>query len=97
MSDISNISIAYEHALSADISENTDEVSLLSFTKLDNALSKLKHRLSMECRTARLWIFYLYYIQTLKLFIRAERLGDWSMHLLTVHRMLNLIAVSGHN
>jgi len=36
------------------------------------------------------------YIETLKLFIRAERSGNWSLHLVAVVRMLNLFAATGH-
>ena len=36
------------------------------------------------------------YIDTLKLFIRAERVGNWSMHIIAVGRMLNLFAATGH-
>jgi len=36
------------------------------------------------------------HIETLKLFIRAERSGNWSLHLVAVTRMLNLFAATGH-
>ena len=36
------------------------------------------------------------YIDTLKLFIRAERVGNWNMHIIAVGRMLNLFAATGH-
>ena len=31
-----------------------------------------------------------------KLFIRAERVGNWNMHIIAVGRMLSLFAVIGH-
>ena len=34
--------------------------------------------------------------QTLKLFIRAERTGDWNLHLISVGKMINLFAATGH-
>ena len=47
---------------------------------LDN-FQHLKDELSSVSRTAKLWIQYLYCIKVLKLFIRAERTGNWSFHL----------------
>ncbi len=35
-------------------------------------------------------------METLKLFIRAERTGNWSLHLVVVGEMLNLFAATGH-
>ena len=32
-------------------------------------------------RTAKMWLQYLHYISVLKLFIRAERTGNWNMYL----------------
>jgi hypothetical protein len=31
------------------------------------------------------------------MFIRAERLGDWNLHLISLQRMLNIFAATGHN
>ena len=36
------------------------------------------------------------YIDTLKLFTRAGRAGNWNMHIIAVGRMLNLFAATGH-
>ena len=36
------------------------------------------------------------YVETLKLFIRAERTGNWSLHLVAVINMMNLFAATGH-
>ena len=36
------------------------------------------------------------YIETLKVFIRAERLGNWNLHLIAVANMINLFAATGH-
>jgi len=39
---------------------------------------------------------YLYYIDVTKLFIRAERTGDWNLHLTALTRMINLFAATAH-
>ncbi len=36
------------------------------------------------------------YIYTLKLFVSAEGVGNWNMHIFAVGRMLNLFAATGH-
>ena len=43
-----------------------------------------------------MWLQYLDYIDTVKLFIRAERTGNWHLHLIAVEKMLNLFAATGH-
>ena len=39
---------------------------------------------------------YMSYIDLVKDFIRAERTGDWNMHLNTVRKMLHLFSATGH-
>ena len=39
---------------------------------------------------------FLEYVDIVKLYIRAERLGDWEMHLTATHGMLNIFAAAGH-
>jgi hypothetical protein len=65
--------------------------------KLDKALTLHMETLKEQCRTARLWIQYLDYIDTLKTVIRAEWTGDWNLHLVSVFSMLSLFAATGHS
>ena len=39
---------------------------------------------------------YIEYVETVKLFIRAERTGNWNLHLIGVGKMMNLFAATGH-
>lgn len=64
--------------------------------KLDRCLIELQTALVDRSPTAALWFQYIEYVQTLKLFIRAERIGNWGMHLLAVGKMMNLFAATGH-
>ena len=64
--------------------------------KLQNCLLKYKALLAEKSPTAKLWLQYIEYMETLKLFIRAERTGDWNLHLVSVSRMINLFAATGH-
>ncbi len=64
--------------------------------KFEQCLEKYKALLARQSPTAKLWLHYIEYRETLKLFIRAERTGNWSLHLVAVTRMLNLFAATGH-
>lgn len=48
-------------------------------------------------RTATLWFEYLNMVSLLHTFIKAERTGDWFLHLQTVQKMLPYLAAAGHN
>jgi len=63
---------------------------------ITDALLRLKFHLTLESRTARLWLQYMDYIDVVKLFVVAERISDWCLHLTACTRMLNLFAASGH-
>ena len=69
---------------------------LACFTKPETILEDITCEQKKCSRTAKLWLTYMDYIDTLKLFIRAERVGNWNMHIIAVGRMLNLFAATGH-
>ena len=64
--------------------------------KLRRIIKNTKDVLSELSRTATFWIQYIYYVDIVKDFIRAERTGNWNDHLNSVGRMLNLFAPTGH-
>ena len=64
--------------------------------RLDTALELYKDELLSKSRTAKLWLQYLLYVDVIKLFIRAERTGNWHLHLIAVGKMLNLFAATAH-
>ena len=55
-----------------------------------------KNELKEKSRTATFLLQYLHYINILKIFIRAERTGNWNLHLVTLSKMINLSAVTRH-
>ena len=59
--------------------------------KLEECLLKYRKLLAESSRTANLWLQYIEYVETLKLFIR-----NWTLHLVAVGRMMNLFAATGH-
>ena len=74
-----------------DILEQSKKVNLLN-----HMLTDLKESLSAKLQTANYWIQYLHYTQNLKDFIRAERTGNWKLHLQSVRKILNIFAATGH-
>ena len=64
--------------------------------QLAKQLGNKKEQLKNSNRTARLWIQVLEYVDVMKLFIWAERLDDWEMHLRATKSTLNLFAATGH-
>ena len=47
--------------------------------------------------TARLWLVYMEMVNLLRQFLKAERTGNWQLHLRTLQEMLPYFAAAGHN
>ena len=47
-------------------------------------------------RTAKLWQQYMEMVSILQLFIKAERTGNWALHLKSMQDMLPYLAAAGH-
>ena len=65
-------------------------------TALNDNIQMIKDKLCTVSRTAKYCVQHLSYINILKLFIRAERTGNWNLHLVCLSKMINLFAASGH-
>ncbi|KAF4529941.1 hypothetical protein B566_EDAN016852 [Ephemera danica] len=64
--------------------------------KLMQLLSKATTEISSYGPTAKLWTQYFELISLVKLFIRAERTGDWELHLSCIASMLPIFHAAGH-
>ena len=80
-----------EGSLSPSDMENSQPVM-----KLQNKLAEEKNRLSSH-RGARLWFQYMEMVDLLCQFIKAESLGNWTLHLQCLYDMVPYLAASGHN
>ena len=67
-----------------------------TLNKLEKAFSKKIESLKNN-RTSTLWIQYMTTVQIVCRFLRSERLGNWDVHLSTLHEMLPYFAACGHN
>ena len=70
-----------------------------SSTSLDKIQEKLQiQKIQMtSSRTSKLWLQYIEMVDILRLFIKADRTGDWMLHLKSLQKMLQFFAASGHN
>lgn len=79
----------------------TDDIMKAVFTS--KALEKVQEMTTkntneqMQKRTGRLWIQYMEMVSLMRQFIKAERTGDWNLHLQSVKQMLPYYAAAGHN
>lgn len=51
----------------------------------------------LKSRTAKLWLQYIDMVTILCKFIKAERVGNYQLHLEALHEMLPFFAASGHH
>ena len=52
--------------------------------------------LSNISRTAKLWINFMNYAHTIRMFITASKTGDWNLTLVAIESMINLFAAAGY-
>ena len=80
-----NRSISPEEAVNSDVFVTIAQ-------KLENCKEKLRKK-----KTSALWIQYMKMVDILRKSIKAERTGDFDLHLQCVQEMLPFLAASGHN
>ena len=83
--DVMNCNIAIKDV------ETSPTMELIA-NQFDLAKNDLK-----KSRTSKLWLQYLDMIALLQAFLRAERTGNWQMHLTVLREMLPFLAAAGHN
>ena len=69
-------------------------------TDIVNAISQkiTEEKKSMEKKhTAKLWLQYMDMVEILLIFIKAERTGNWNLHMKMNSKMLPYLAAAGHN
>lgn len=74
-----------------DLEANTHLISTIS-DKLDAKKEELKQH-----PTAASWLQYNHLIDILRCFLKAERTGNWHLHLRTLQEMIPFLASAGHS
>ena len=64
--------------------------------RIERQLEEEKRKMDGH-RTAQLWLQYMDMVDILRRFVRAERTGNWHLHLRTLREMLSFLAAAGHN
>jgi len=80
-----------------DRGQQFDSSDMDCLDKLMQAIVARKDSVTHSSATAQLWVQYIEHVDLLKAFIRAERTGDWDLHLYTLSKMINVFAACGHN
>ena len=81
-----------EDPFNCEIHINTSEELVL----LEDGLKRYKDDLAKKSQTVKFWLQYLHYIDVLKLFIYAERSGNWALDQKALNKMSDLFAATGH-
>lgn len=74
----------------------TDDSFLFTLEPVLNAISSAMKKLEERSRTAKLWLQYCNNVSIMLDFVRAERTGDWELHLFCVLSMLCVLHAAGH-
>ena len=64
---------------------------------IDNLLSTRLTEVCSSGRTEKLWVQYFKLVAIIRLFIRAERCGDWQLHLYSLWLMIPYLHAAGHH
>ena len=94
-SDVNEARILYD-ALTEGTRSADDTSTEPILDKITKVLETQKKSMSND-RTAKLWLQYMDMVEILRKFIKAERMGNWSLHLEAVSDMLPYLAASGHS
>ena len=93
--DFDKLSVLYQQV--QDEAVALEDVSISQeLQKLNEEVEKKMNHFKKNSRTAKLWLLYMHYVDIVKMFIRAERTGNWFEHLAATEKMLNLYAATGH-
>ena len=64
----------------------------------EKVLNRIAKKAALSCHpTARLWLQYMDMVTLLRQFIKAERTGNWALHLHLLQEMLPYCPAAGHN
>ena len=74
----------------------TDVAEQESVKQLHQIISQVLEDAAGVSRTGKLWVQYIRQVMLLLHFIRAERTGDWKLHLSCVREMIPHFHAAGH-
>ena len=90
---IKHLSELYE-SISLENAEPEDVTSNDTITEIHDIISSLKFVQDLH-RTGKLWVQFMDFVSIIWMFIRAERTGNWQLHLHATELMLSYFAAAG--
>lgn len=94
--DYAELRALFDDMLEGKMGDSAQLESSSALKKLQH-IQKRKVAALQEAKTAQHWLQYLEMVRLVRQFIKAERTGNWKLHLQTVLDMLPYFAASGHN
>ncbi|CAH1100906.1 unnamed protein product [Psylliodes chrysocephalus] len=94
---IEKIKMHYENTINITNNESDTHAIYKHVSLIASALESILKTESSRNRTAALCGQYIEMVQILLAFVRAERTGDWQLHLYSVQRMLPFFHAAGRN
>ena len=76
--------------------DSVDELNVPIIDEIHEKISDLKVVMDQK-RTDKLWIQFMDFVSIVRMFICAERTGNWKLHLHASELMLPFFAAAGHN
>ena len=93
--DLKFVCQQYDKLIAGDVTVE-DVMDLDALDRIHQHMQSFKTS-AASLRTSSLWILYMDLIDILRRFIKAERTGNWLLHLSTMKEMLPFFAACGHN
>ncbi|KZS20551.1 Uncharacterized protein APZ42_012726 [Daphnia magna] len=96
-SDLEELNVLFHRMLDVNAINNYEEIDKSKAFKKLQLLVETKIATFKLSRTGSVWIQLLNMFRILKTFIKAERTGNWELHLQTTMEMLPFFAAAGHS
>lgn len=95
--DIDELTTLFEAMIEGKLEIDSKEITHSSAFKKLQELNELNISEQRRAETGRLWLQYMEMVSILRQFIKAERTGNWMLHLQSIMDMLPFFAACGHN
>ena len=93
--NLDKLRIMHQGLLKGDISTDS-VVNEECVQQINNTIDNLEDDIATKSSTAKMWMNYVKCVSVIRLFMRAERTGDWNLHLYCISEMIPLFHAAGH-
>jgi hypothetical protein len=89
---LTELETCFGDTVASDVSVEDSDIVRCIADKLEEHIKTLHMN-----KTAQLWLLYLKLISIAHRFLKAERISNWTLHLMALNEMRFVFAASGHN